>query len=293
MRRAEHEIHETRMPPHHFRERLDDVLDPLPRPEQSKRQQHHAPFHTELRLVNAGVGKRNVRDAVRDHVDLRIGNAINFAQNLRAFPSHHDHAVTAPHQLLHHFALREIRLAENGVQGRHHRHPHFLQERQQMTARRPAIDAELMLHAQHVGIVEVQKIRRAPVGIEILFQQLKADPRRIFVTLHAIIHRPRKTLRVRRRARDAFTKIGRKSRDPTTPRIVPAEESNALRRRRVHVDALSITASSGTAAAGTMVSFPQSFPHFDVRCSARRRRRAERTRWQLSGGRCAGLNIEL
>jgi hypothetical protein len=40
----------------------------------------------------------------------------------------------------------------------------FEQQCQHMTARRPAENAEFMLHANHVHVRDVQEIRRAQVG---------------------------------------------------------------------------------------------------------------------------------
>jgi hypothetical protein len=43
-----------------------------------------------------------------------------------------------------------------------------------MAASSPSVDAELMLHAEHLSVVEVQEIRRLPIGSEILLHDLKA-----------------------------------------------------------------------------------------------------------------------
>ncbi|MEZ5329382.1 MAG: hypothetical protein R3F19_30400 [Verrucomicrobiales bacterium] len=40
-----------------------------------------------------------------------------------------------------------------------------------MAASRPAVDAEFVLHAEDVGIVEVQEIRGATIGIEIVLHR--------------------------------------------------------------------------------------------------------------------------
>ena len=64
-----------------------------------------------------------------------------------------------------------------------------LSKRQQMAARRSAVDAELVLHAEHIDVVEVQEVRRAPVGIEVLLVKLEAHTRRIVVAFRAIIDR--------------------------------------------------------------------------------------------------------
>ena len=42
---------------------------------------------------------------------------------------------------------------------------------------RAAVDSELVLHAEHIGIVKVQEFRRAPVGIQLLFLELEAHSR--------------------------------------------------------------------------------------------------------------------
>ena len=93
------------MVPHDLRQRLDDMLDALSRPEQAEGEQHLASFDAELRLVEAGVHKRHVRDAVWNDIHLCIRHTVGFTQNFRAFVRHHHHAVTAPHEFLHHLAL--------------------------------------------------------------------------------------------------------------------------------------------------------------------------------------------
>ena len=51
-----------------------------------------------------------------------------------------------------------------------------------MTARRPAENAEFMLHANHVHVRDVQEISRAQVGRQILLRNLEAHLRRVIVT---------------------------------------------------------------------------------------------------------------
>ena len=46
-----------------------------------------------------------------------------------------------------------------------------------MAPGRSTVDAELVLHAEHVRVVEVQEIRGAPVGVQILLVQLEAYAR--------------------------------------------------------------------------------------------------------------------
>jgi hypothetical protein len=66
-----------------------------------------------------------------------------------------------------------------------------------MTSSSPSVDAELMLHAEHLGIVEVQEIRRLPIRSEILLHDLKAHAGRISITLGSVIDRSDKAIRTR------------------------------------------------------------------------------------------------
>ena len=98
-----------------------------------------------------------------------------------------------------------------------------------MTARRSPIDAELMLHTEHVSGVEVQEIRRPPVGIQVLFLKLESHARRIFIALHTIVDGSHETIGSRNRAHHRLRKIMRKGRDSAQPWQVVAEEGDALR----------------------------------------------------------------
>ena len=63
-----------------------------------------------------------------------------------------------------------------------------------MSASSPSVDAELMLHAEHLSVVEVQEIRRLPIGSEVLLHDLKAHAWRIGVALGAVIDRSNKAI---------------------------------------------------------------------------------------------------
>ena len=85
-----------------------------------------------------------------DDIDLALGDAVYLAQDLRALARHHHDAVAASRQLLHHLALRGVRIAQDGMQGGHHGHADFLEQGEDVAPRRSAVDAEFVLHAQHV-----------------------------------------------------------------------------------------------------------------------------------------------
>ena len=159
---------------------------------------------------------------MRDHRDLRLWHRIHLAQNFRALARHHHQPLAALADLVHDLALRRIWLAQQSVQRGHHRHAYFFEQRQQMTARRTAVDAKLMLHAQHIHIVEVQKVRRASIGVDILLHELKAHAWGILVALHAVIHRSHIALRLWRCSGHRLAHIAREGRDSTlTGNIVP------------------------------------------------------------------------
>ena len=54
-------------------------------------------------------------------------------------------------------------------------------KRQHMAARRPAENAELVLHTNHVHVRDVQKIRRPQIRGQVLLRDFEAHFRRIIV----------------------------------------------------------------------------------------------------------------
>ena len=124
-----------------------------------------------------GVGEGHIRNAVGNDIHLGIRHPVDLAQDFRALVRHHHQAVAAPHQFVHHMALRRIRFVQHGVQRGDHRHPHLLEQGQQVAAGRTAVDAELVLHAEHVRVVLVQFIRGGPIGISSPSGRFQSAPR--------------------------------------------------------------------------------------------------------------------
>lgn len=54
-----------------------------------------------------------------------------------------------------------------------------------------------MLHGEHIGIVEIQVISGAAIGIQVFFLQLAAHQRSIAVALLAVIDGTNETIRLR------------------------------------------------------------------------------------------------
>ena len=101
-----------------------------------------------------------------------------------------------PDQFPHHAPLVFVRLAQDGVQRGDDGHLQFAQQRQHMAARRPAENPELMLHANHVHVRDVQKIRRAQIRRQVLLRDLEAHLRRIIIAVGAVIDRHDETLQL-------------------------------------------------------------------------------------------------
>jgi hypothetical protein len=91
-----------------------------------------------------------------------------------------------------------------------------------MASGRASVDPELMLDAKQVGVVEVQEIGAAPVGIEILLQEFEADAGRVVVPLRAVVHRPDIAFGAGGGGGHRFAEILCEGRDPAMSRRIVA-----------------------------------------------------------------------
>ena len=143
---------------------------------------------SELLLVGVRIGERRVGDAMVDNVNLMLGHAVDIHQKRAAALGHHDQPRRKIGQPQHHPPMVGRGLAEDGVQRGNDRHSQVAQQGQNMPARRPAVEAVLVLQAYHVYVAEVEKIGRPAVRIEILLGKLEADFRRIAVAFVDVVH---------------------------------------------------------------------------------------------------------
>ena len=161
MRRAEHDVDGLGMNGEDRGQRIDDVLDALVWRQQPEGQDDGLPVQAEAFF--AAAAGRNLRNAVRDQIDLIRGNAMHPFEQLGAGLAHHDQPLRQPRQLLEHHALRRIRFRQDRVQRRDDRHPQVSQQLEQMRTRLAAEDPVFVLDRQHVHLVDVQKISRAAI----------------------------------------------------------------------------------------------------------------------------------
>src|SRR4051794_2180984 len=111
-----------------------------------------------------------------------------------------------------------------------------------MTSGWPPVNPKLVLDRDDFDVVNVQKIRRAPVGIDFLLVDLKANPRRIRVTFGAIVDRSHDAFASRILGCDRLANIRGKSRYATLPRHIVAEEGNTVNFRSGHLVAIKLRA---------------------------------------------------
>ena len=73
-----------------------------------------------------------------------------------------------------------------------------------MAAGLPAVDAELVLHAEYVGVGEIEVVSGQAVGIDILFRDLETHARRIAVAFAAVVRCDRVAVGGRNRSAHGF-----------------------------------------------------------------------------------------
>ena len=122
VRRSRHDVRDVLMFRQDVRQRLDYVFNPLVRREQPEGKQYSFPFHAKAVLIEIGIQKWQVGNAVRNHVNLAARHLEDFLQELRREFAHHNQTVGQLSDLFHNQTLVRVRFAENRVKGRHHGH---------------------------------------------------------------------------------------------------------------------------------------------------------------------------
>ena len=118
---------------------------------------------------------------MRDQIDLGRRRLVNILQHLPSALGHDHQPGRERDQLLHHAPLVGSRLAQNGMQRCDDGHSQFAQERQDVTAGRPAENAELVLQADDVHVADVEEVRGAQIGRQVLLLNLEANHFRVLV----------------------------------------------------------------------------------------------------------------
>jgi len=150
---------------------------------------------------------------VGDEIDFCSRRFIDFAKHLATPFGHHDEPSRKRDQAIHNSALIDVGCLEDGVKRCDNGHSQFAQQRQNVSARRASVNAELMLDTDDVYIADVEKIRCSKIGGQVLFFNLEADDVGIFVASRNVVYRNRKALTLRIRAGHCRKQVRRESCD--------------------------------------------------------------------------------
>ena len=183
-------------------------------------------FHAELVLEIGRIDEAHVGNAVRDEIDLGRRRLVNVLQHLPPALSHDHQPGRERDQLLHHAPLVGSRLAQNGMERGDDGHSQFAQECQDVTAGGPAENAELVLQADDVHVADVQEVRGAQIGRQVLLLNLEANYFRVLVATLNVVDRHCETLALGMRGCDGRKQVGRERGDAAFARQVVADKSD-------------------------------------------------------------------
>ena len=97
-----------------------------------------------------------------------------------------------------------------------------------VTAGRTAEDAIFVLHADDIGVGEIEEIGRAEVGIDLLLFNFEADFGRVFVALWHVVDRDDETIRTRVLGGDRGAQVVGEGRNAASSWQVIADERDLL-----------------------------------------------------------------
>ena len=130
--------------------------------------------------------------------------------------------------------LIDVRLAQDGVEGRDDWHPQVAQQAEDVAAGYPAVDPVLVLEADDVGVREVQEVGRPEVAVQVLLVDLEPDLRRIVVPLGAIVDRHDEALGLREPAGHRGAHVEGERGDPALAGQVVTDEGDLADFGRLH-----------------------------------------------------------
>ena len=155
---------------------------------------------------------------MRNEIDLGAGRLVNILQHLVAAFGHGYQPGRVRDQFLHYATLGVVGLAQNGVERGNDGHLQFANQRQQMPPGGPAVNPKLVLDADDVHVADIEEVRRAVVGREILLFDFEAHHAGILVAVLDIIDRHRKALALGVLRRHRGKQVGREGGDSTLAR---------------------------------------------------------------------------
>jgi hypothetical protein len=165
---------------------------------------------------------------VRNDVDAAGCDAVDRVQHVPAVLAHDDQPLRQGGDFVDDQPLRGVGRTQNRVQRRDDRHPERSQQEQQVIAGLAAEDAELMLQADQVHLIDVQVVRASQVGDGVRFGDLETHDRGVRVYLAGIVHRDDKCLHRGSGARQRVDQVGGEGGNPALTRQVIADDGYSL-----------------------------------------------------------------
>jgi hypothetical protein len=147
------------------------IFNPFVWGEQPECKQDRLAFDTEAVLIEVGIQKREIGNAMRNHVDLAAPDFVDFLQELGRQLAHDNEAIGKLSDLFHDHQLVGVGFPQNRVQGGHHGHLQTLQQLKNMAPGWTAEDPILVLQAHHIDVVEVQELSCVRIRREIVLGQ--------------------------------------------------------------------------------------------------------------------------
>ena len=163
---------------------------------------------------------------MRDQIDLGRRRLVDILQHLPSALGHDHQPGRKRDQPLHDAPLVGSRLAQNGMQRGDNRHSQFAQECQDVTAGRPAENAELVLQADDVHVADVEEVRGAQIGRQVLLLNLEANHFRVLVAALMSLTDTAKHWLCGCAAGDGGKQVGRERRDAALARQVVADKGD-------------------------------------------------------------------
>ena len=118
------------------------------------------------------------------------------------------------------------RFTQDSVKRGDNRHSQFAQKRQNVTAGGPAENAEFVLQTDDVHVADVEEVRGAQIGRQVLLLNLEVNYFRILVAAFDVVHGHRETLALGMRGLDRREQVGCEGGDAALARQVVADESD-------------------------------------------------------------------
>ncbi|OPY59991.1 MAG: hypothetical protein A4E57_04595 [Syntrophorhabdaceae bacterium PtaU1.Bin034] len=169
-------------------EGVDHRFDAFARREQTKSENHLSTFHSVLVLVEVGVHKGNIGNAVMYEGDLLRGDVVDLPEDVFTAPAHNDQPIGQLGDAPGNRRLGCGRCLEYGVERSHQGHAEVCHQIKYVSAVLAAEDPELVLQADDFHPVHVEEVRSETILSQRPLVDLEPDLGRIGVSFRYVVH---------------------------------------------------------------------------------------------------------